>query len=58
MTMPEKIEYVRKLARRIVIGETITASQLEYLARLALEMADEVEKIAAHPCENGNSITI
>ena len=58
MTMPEKIEHVRKLARRIVIGETLSASQLESLARLALEMADEVEKIAVRPCENGNSITI
>ena len=56
--MPEKIERLRKLARHSAIGDYLTPREHEDLARLALEMADEVEKIAACPCENGNSITI
>jgi hypothetical protein len=42
-TTPQKIERLRKYARRGMMGEILTASELDSLCRIALEMGDMVE---------------
>lgn len=58
MVTTEKIERLRKLARRVIVGEVLLASQIEDMSRIALEMADEAEKSIKSPCDKVRGVTI